>query len=54
MSDKVFYVRALDKDGKPGAYVPARFLTINGEPVVDPTPGGPRKNIPFIYTPFTS
>ena len=49
MSDRVFYVGALDRNGKFSGRVKARFLTVNGQPVVDPTPGGPRKKIPFIY-----
>lgn len=49
MSDQVFYVGALDRDGKFSGHVKARFLTINGQPVVDPTPGGPDKRIPYIY-----
>ena len=50
MSDQVFYVGALDEHEQLGGYVPARFLTINCEPVVDPTPGGPNKRIPYIYS----
>jgi hypothetical protein len=50
MSDKVFYVRALDKEGKPGAYVPARVMTINGQPVVDPTLGDRLKPTPYVFS----
>jgi len=49
MSDQVFYVGALDENKKFSGLVKARFLTINGQPVVDPTPGGPNKKIPYIY-----
>jgi hypothetical protein len=49
MSDQVFYVGAEDKNGQLSGYVPARFLTINCQPVVDPTPGGPNKRIPYVY-----
>jgi hypothetical protein len=46
MSDRVFYVGST-KDRQLTGYVPAKFLTINGEPVVDPTPGGSQKT--YIY-----
>lgn len=49
MSDRVFYVGSADKtSGKLNGYVPSQFLIINGQPVVDPTPGGSQK--PYIYT----
>ena len=42
MSDRVFYVGAQTQERKPrfAGYVPAKFLTLNGKPVVDPRPGG--------------
>lgn len=45
MSVRVFYVGAnLQNDEKTiTGYVPAKFLTLNGEPVVDPVPGGSQK-----------
>ena len=46
MSDRVFYVGA-EKDHQLTGYVPAKFLTINGKPVMDPTPGGSQKA--YIY-----
>jgi hypothetical protein len=46
MSDRVFYVGSA-KDRQLTGYVPAKFLTINGKPVVDPTPGGSQKT--YIY-----
>jgi hypothetical protein len=49
MSDQVFYVGALDRNKRFSGLVKARFLTVNGRPVVDPTPGGPEKKIPYIY-----
>lgn len=49
MSDHLFYVGAQDKSGNFSGYVPAKFLTINGKPVVDPMPGGPKTRIPYIY-----
>jgi hypothetical protein len=48
MPDDVFYVGALDRNQKLSGLVPARFLTIKGQPVVDPTPGGPKGHIPYI------
>jgi hypothetical protein len=50
MSDQVFYVGALDRNDKFSGLVKARFLTINGQPAVDPTPGGPKNRIPYIYS----
>lgn len=47
MSDEIFYVGAMDKNGKLTGYVPARFLTIDGEPVVDPMRGGSQNA--YIY-----
>ena len=54
MSERVFYVGAHSQDeaGEHGSrkftgYVPARFLTINGLPIVDPTPWGSQKA--YIY-----
>jgi hypothetical protein len=50
MSDRIFYVAA-QAQGKDRTeitgYVPAKFLTLNGKPVVDPTRGGSQKA--FIY-----
>jgi hypothetical protein len=46
MSDRVFYVGSA-KDRQLTGYVPAKFLTINGKPVVDPTQGGSQKT--YIY-----
>jgi hypothetical protein len=45
MPVRVFYVGAnLQNDEKIiTGYVPAKFLTLNGEPVVDPVPGGSQK-----------
>ena len=42
MSDRVFYVGASKQDNSNivTGYVPAKFLTVNGRPVVDPSPGG--------------
>ena len=40
MSNQVFYVGARDDDHPFTGYVAAKFLTVNGKPVVDPTPGG--------------
>ena len=50
MPDDVFYVGALDDNHQLSGLVPARFMTINGQPVVDPTPGGPLGHIPYIYS----
>jgi hypothetical protein len=54
MSDRVFYVAAQsrheqDANGKKRitGYVPAKFLTLNGKPVVDPTQGGSQNA--YIY-----
>lgn len=46
MSDRVFYVGS-ERGGRLTGYVPAKFLTFNGKPVVDPTPGGSQNA--FIY-----
>ncbi len=42
MPDQVFYVGATPQSGENiiTGYVPAKFLTVNGKPVVDPVPGG--------------
>jgi hypothetical protein len=42
MSDRVFYVgaRPQSDENRITGYVPAKFLTVNGKPVVDPVPGG--------------
>jgi len=50
MSDDVFYVGALDDNHQLSGFVPARFMTINGQPVADQTPGGPSGYIPYIYS----
>ena len=46
MSDRIFYVAA-QAQGKDETeitgYVPAKFLTLSGKPVVDPTWGGSQK-----------
>jgi hypothetical protein len=49
MSDRVFYVGAQTQEKKPrfAGNVPARFLTLNGKPVVDPAPGG--SQVGYIY-----
>ena len=49
MSDRVFYVgaRPRNDEKKITGYVPAKFLTLNGKSVVDPTPGG--SQIGYIY-----
>jgi hypothetical protein len=56
MSDRIFYVGAQDANDKFTGYVPAKFLTINGQPIVDPMPGGLhptpsglRRRLPYIY-----
>jgi hypothetical protein len=46
MSDRIFYVGS-EKDRKFTGYVPAKFITLNGQPVVDPTPGGSQNA--YIY-----
>jgi hypothetical protein len=46
MSDRIFYVGS-EKDQKFTGYVPAKFITLNGQPVVDPTPGGSQNA--YIY-----
>lgn len=38
MSDRVFYVGAQNDQSPLTGYVPAKFLTLNGKPVVDPAP----------------
>ena len=55
MSDDVFYVGAHsqyenDANGnkKFTGFVPAKFLTINDQPVVDPTPWGSQKHISML------
>jgi hypothetical protein len=40
MSAQVFYVGSRDKNNNRNGYVASRFYTLNGQPVVDPTPGG--------------
>ena len=40
MSDHNFYVGAQDTVGRFSGYVPAKLLTNNGQPVVDPMPRG--------------
>src|SRR6185437_6808495 len=48
MPDQIFYVRAKNpKSGKLTGYVPAKFLSINGNPVVDPLPGGSQDT--YVY-----
>jgi len=47
MSDRVFYVGAQNDKKQLTGYVPAKFLTLNGKPVVDPTPGGSQNG--YIY-----
>src|SRR5450756_2018188 len=49
MGDRVFYVGAQAQDGERRitGYVPAKFLTLNGKPVVDPSPGG--SQVGYIY-----
>ena len=49
MSDRVFYVgaRPQNDEKRITGYVPAKFLTLNGKPVVDPTPGGSQNA--YIY-----
>jgi hypothetical protein len=55
MADRIFYVGTHsqnedDENGKKKitGFVPAKFLTINGQPVVDPTPLGSQKA--YIYS----
>jgi hypothetical protein len=50
MPNDIFYIGALDKNHQFSDCVPTRFLTINGQPIVDPTPGGPNGSIPYIYS----
>jgi hypothetical protein len=40
MSERIFYVGSEDKHGRRNGFVAAKFLTLNGKPVVDPTLGG--------------
>jgi hypothetical protein len=40
MPDPIFFVGAMDKSKKLTGYVPAKFLIVDGQPVVDPMPGG--------------
>lgn len=47
MPDRMFYVRAQDKEGQPTDYVGAKFVMLGGKPVVDPTPGGSQNA--YIY-----
>jgi hypothetical protein len=49
MSDRVFYVGAQTQEKPPrfSGFVPAKFLTLNGKPVVDPAPGG--SQVGYIY-----
>ena len=37
LSDQIFYVGAMGDKKKTTGYVPAKFLTIDGQPVADPT-----------------
>jgi hypothetical protein len=46
MSDRIFYLGS-QQDRKFTGYVPAKFITVNGQPVVDPTPGGSQNA--YIY-----
>ena len=48
MSDDIFYVGAMDDKKKIKGYVPAKFLTIDGLPVVDPMPAGSQNA--YIYS----
>lgn len=48
MPEKIFYVGAVDGNNKATAFVPARFLTSNGQPVVDPIPHGSQDS--FFYS----
>jgi hypothetical protein len=47
MSDRMFYVGAQNDKKQFTGYVPAKFLTLNGKPVVDPTPRGSQNG--YIY-----
>ena len=49
MSDRIFYVGAQPQSDEKGitGYVAAKFLTLNGKPVVDPTPGNSQRV--YIY-----
>jgi hypothetical protein len=48
MSDRIFYVGAQTQEKPPrfSGYVPAKFLTVNGRLVVDPSPLGRRSITP--------
>ena len=48
MSDQIFYVGAMGDKKKTTGYVPAKFLTIDGQPVVDPMPAGSQNA--YIYS----
>lgn len=48
MSDRIFYVGSVDDQRKLTGYVAARFLAIDGQPVVDPMPGGSQNA--YIYS----
>jgi hypothetical protein len=48
MPDQIFYVGAMDDKKKLTGYVPAKFLTIDGQPVVDPMPAGSQDA--YIYS----
>lgn len=47
MADRLFYVGAQDDSNALTGLVPAKFLTVDGKPVVDPAPGGSQKA--YIY-----
>jgi len=47
MSEQLFYVGSLDKNGRFAGYVPAKFLTRDGKPVADSKPGGCQQT--YIY-----
>ena len=49
MPDQIFYLDAKNRNSlKPNGYAPSKFLTINGQPVVDPMPGG--SHVGNMYT----
>jgi hypothetical protein len=48
MSDPIFFVGAMDKSRKLTGYVPAKFLILDGQPVVDPMPGGSQNA--YVYS----
>jgi hypothetical protein len=52
MADRLFYVGARDDSNALTGLVPAKFLTVDGKPVADPTPGGSQKA--YIYYDFSS